>query len=261
MNENNLIKYYNKFNEDKRLTRRHGIVEFTTAMKYINYYLSKMNNPKIIDIGAGTGKYSIELSNLGYDVTAVELVKHNLKVIEAKKSSIKLFQGNATNLQLFEDNSFDLVLLFGPLYHLISKEEKIKALKEAKRITKKNGIIMISYCMNEYAVLTYGFKENNIIECIKNNTIDSNFHITPKLDDLYSYVRLEDIDELNNIVGLKRIKVISQDGPSDYIRKVINKMDDETFNLYIKYHLSICERTELLGASSHVLDILKKDSK
>ena len=72
MNEENLIKYYNKFNEDKRLARRHGIVEFTTAMKYIVKYLKKMNNPKILDVGAGTGRYSIELERLGYDVTAVE---------------------------------------------------------------------------------------------------------------------------------------------------------------------------------------------
>ena len=42
------------------------------------------------------------------------------------------------------------------------------------------------------------------------------------------------------------------------MRKIINKMDEETFEIYYKYHLSICEREELLGASSHVLDILKK---
>ena len=74
MNENNIIEYYNKFNEDKRLTRRHGIVEYITAMKYIHKCLKKIDNPKIIDIGAGTGRYSIDLANEGYDVTAVELV-------------------------------------------------------------------------------------------------------------------------------------------------------------------------------------------
>ena len=85
MNEENLIKYYNKFNEDKRLSRRHGIVEFKTAIKYIEYYLSKMKNPKILDVGAGTGKYSIYLYEKGYDVTAVELIKHNLKTLKMKK--------------------------------------------------------------------------------------------------------------------------------------------------------------------------------
>lgn len=258
MNEENLITYYNKFNEDKRLTHRHGIVEYTTAMKYISELLSHMNNPKIIDVGAGTGKYSVSLASEGYDVTAVELVKHNLMTLKAKNTSVKAFLGNATNLSMFKDNSFDMVLLFGPLYHLINKEDKLKALTEAKRIVKDDGVILISYYMNEYAIITHGFRDNNILEAIKNGDIDENYHVTPKETDLYSMVRLEDINELNKLAGLKRIKILAQDGPSDYIRPVINKMDDETFNLYIKYHLSTCERPELLGASSHVLDIVKK---
>ena len=258
MNEENLINYYNKFNEDKRLTHRHGIVEYTTAMRYIHKYLNKMNNPKIIDVGAGTGKYSIALSNEGYDVTAIELVKHNLMTLKSKNSSVKTYLGNAINLSKFKDNSFDMVLLFGPLYHLINKEDKVKALKEAKRIVKEKGIIMVSYYMNEYAIITHGFKDNKILDAIKNKELDENFHVTPKKTDLYSMVRLEDINELNDLSGLKRIKIIAQDGPSDYIRPIINKMDDKTFETYIKYHLSICERLELLGASSHVLDIVKK---
>ena len=258
MNEENLINYYNKFNEDKRLTRRHGIVEYKVAMKYIHKYLRNMDNPKILDVGAGTGKYSISLFDEGYDVTAVELVKHNLMTLKKNCPLIKSYQGNALNLKKFKDNSFDMILLFGPLYHLISIDDKIKALNEAKRVVRKNGIIMISYYMNEYAVLTYGFKENHIIESIKNNNIDKSYHITPKDTDLYSMVRLEDINELNRITNLKRVKIISQDGPTDYIRPIINKMDEDTFDEYIKYVLSICERKELLGASSHVLDILKK---
>lgn len=258
MNEENLIKYYNKFNEDKRLTRRHGIVEFRTAMKYIVKYLKKMDNPKILDVGAGTGRYSIELDKLGYDVTAVELVKHNLMHLKKNYPDIKSYQGNAINLKKFKDESFDMVLLFGPMYHLITKNEKIKALMEAKRVVKTGGIIMISYYMNEYAVIKHGFVEGNILDAIDSNEIDKNFHITPKCDDLYSMVRLEDINELKKIAKLKRIKILSQDGASDYIRPIINKMDDKTFETYIKYHLSICERKELLGASSHVLDILKK---
>ncbi len=259
MNEENLITYYNKFNEDKRLTHRHGIVEFNTTIKYILDILKKLDNPKIIDVGAGTGKYSIYLNDLGYDVTAVELVKHNLMTLKSKNKDIKSYLGNATNLSKFSDNSFDMVLLFGPLYHLITTEEKLKALKEAKRIVKNGGYILISYYMNEYAIITHGFKDNNILSAIKNNEVDNSFHITPKKTDLYSMVRLEDINYLKDELNLTRVKILSQDGPSDYIRKVINKMDDETFNIYLKYHLSTCERSELLGASSHVLDILKKD--
>ena len=227
-------------------------------MKYIKKYLNKIKNPKILDVGAGTGKYSIELYNMGYNVTAIELVKHNLRLIQKKCPNIKSYEGNAINLKKFKDNSFDMILLFGPIYHLISKEEKIKALMEAKRLVKENGFILVSYCMNDYALITYAFKENNIKKCIDNELIDNDYHIKSKPDDLYSYVRLQDIDELNKLSNLKRIEIVSQDGPTDYIRPFINKLSDDEFNYFIKYQESICDRPELLGASSHVLDIIKK---
>lgn len=258
MNEENLIKYYNKFNEDKRLNSKYGQVEFITSMKYIHEYLKKMDNPKIIDVGAGSGRYSIALANEGYDVTAVELVKHNLRIIEQKSDKVKAFQGNAINLKKIKDDTFDLVLLFGPMYHLCDKESQLKALIEAKRIAKKDGIIMVAYCMNEFAVITHGFKDNNIKECLENNMLDANFHCLAKPTDLYNIVRIDDINELNQKADLQRIKIITPDGPANYIRDILNKMDDETFQLFIKYHFTTCERQELIGAAAHTLDILKK---
>ena len=258
MNEKNLINYYNKFNEDKRLLRRHGIVEYKVAMKYIHKYLKNMSNPKILDVGAGTGKYSISLFNEGYNVTAIELVKHNLMTLKSKNSFIKSYLGNATNLSMFSDKTFDMVLLFGPLYHLITKEEKLEALKEAKRVLKDDGVILISYYMNDYAIIRHGFMDNLIYDAIKNKSVNNDFKIISNKDDLYSYVKLEDIDELNKLSKLKRIKIIAQDGLTDYIRPYINKLDDNSFDLYIKYHLSICENKEYLGVSSHILDIVKK---
>ena len=250
MNEKELINYYNKHNEDKRLLTKHANIEFITAMKYIKDYLKDGN--KILDVGAGTGRYSLELQRDGYDVTAVELVKHNLRYIE--KKGIKCYQGNAIDLSRFEDNSFDMVLLFGPMYHLLTMEEKVKALEEAKRVSKK--YIFISYCMNEFAVIYHGFMEGYIKEDIKN--LDDTFKVIKDNDNLYSYVRLEDIDYLKDKCNLKRIKIINQDGPTEYIKNIVNKMDDETYELFINYHLSTCERLELLGSGRHILDILEK---
>lgn len=253
-----LEKYYNKFCEDKRLTRRHGKVEYVTSMKYIHEYLGSNKDFKILDVGAGTGRYSIPLADEGYDVTAVELVKHNLGVLKSKGSTVKAFQGTALDLSKFKENTFDMTLVFGPMYHLYTFEDKVKALQEAKRVTKTGGIILVAYCMNEFSVLTYGFKENNIKDCIKNGKLSEDFHVLSEPEDLYDYVRIEDINAINQEVSIERVKIVAADGQANFMRPILNAMDEETFEIFIKYHLSTCERPDLLGASAHTLDILTK---
>ncbi|MDO4600494.1 MAG: class I SAM-dependent methyltransferase [[Ruminococcus] gnavus] len=256
-----LEKYYNKFCEEKRLTRRHGYVEFVTSMKYIHEYLpqEQKEQVKILDVGAGTGRYCVQLAEEGYDVTAVELVKYNLGILKSKKSSVKAYQGNALNLSRFADETFDMVLVFGPMYHLYTIEDKVRALQEAKRVLKKDGVILVAYCMNEYSILTYGFKEGHIRESIQNQKVDARFHVQAKEEDLYDYVRIEDIDAVNRRAEVCREKLISADGPANYMRTTLNAMDEETYELFLEYHLSTCERPELLGASAHTLDIVRKN--
>lgn len=251
--------YYNKFCEEKRLTRKHGNVEYITSMKYIHKYLEKLpQDAKILDVGAGTGRYSVALAKEGYDVTAVELVKYNLGILKQKGSSVKAFQGTALNLKRFENDTFDMTLVFGPMYHLYIFEDKVKALSEAKRVTKPNGIILVAYTMNEYSILTHGFKDNYIKESIANGKVNDAFHVVAEPEDLYDYVRLEDIAAYNEAAGLERIQIVSADGPANYMRQTLNAMDDETYELFIQYHLSTCERPDLMGASAHTLDILRK---
>ena len=115
---NELENYYGKFCEDKRLLRKHGQVEYRTSMKYIHDYLK--TGDRILDIGAGTGRYSVALSQEGYEVDAIELVKYNLGMLKAKKSNVKAYQGTALDLSRYQDETFDLTLLFGPMYHLFS---------------------------------------------------------------------------------------------------------------------------------------------
>ncbi len=255
---NEIEKYYNKFNEDKRLKSRHGQVEFFITKFYLEKYLKKYNFKSILDVGAGTGAYSIMLANKGFDVTAVELVKHNLRIIEEKTKDVKCFLGNAINLKKFKDNSFDCVLLFGPLYHLFNTEDKLKALLEAKRIVKPNGLIFVSYVTNDYAIITHGFVDGFINDAIKNKEITKDFKIIDNIKNLYSFMTIENINDLNKKSNLKRLKIIGVDGATDYIRPILNKMDEKTFNIYLEYQKSISTRKDLIGASSHLLDILIK---
>lgn len=256
MNLELLNEYYNKFNENKRLNSRHGIVEFNTSIKYILKYLDGFKDPKILDLGAGTGRYSGYLASLGYDVTAVELIKHNYKHITLNYPLVKAFLGNALDLSKFDSESFDLIIMFGPIYHLNSFDEKVKALNEAKRILKKDGLLFICYYMNDYAIIKHGFIDGFLDE--EPNSYDINYHVIDKEKNLYSYYRLEDIDELNSIVGLKRIDIFTQDLLTDYFRKDINKLSEEMFNKYLDYVYKVSNKKELIGIGSHIVDIVKK---
>lgn len=257
-----LEEYYNKFNEEKRLDSRHGRVEFVTSMKYIHECLDRIacgrtrEEIKILDLGAGTGRYSIPLCEEGYDVTAVELVRHNLGRLKKKSDKVKAFQGNAMNLRCFSDDSFDLTLVFGPLYHLHDTEDKLKVLKEAKRVTKSSGRILAAYIMNEFSVITYAFKERHILEALDTGMLDESYHCTEKANPLYSMVRLEDIAGLNERAGLLREKIIAADGAANYIRPFLNALTEEEFEEFLRYHMATCERMDLMGASGHTVDIL-----
>lgn len=261
-----LEEYYHKFSEEKRLTRRHGQVEFITSMHYIHQYLNEIGKKvkkeeiQVLDIGAGTGGYAIPLANEGYDVSAVELVKYNVGMLKAKESSVKAYQGSALNLKRFANDTFDFTLLFGPMYHLFSEEDKVQALKEAKRVTKKKGIIFVAYLMNEYSIVVHGFRDNHIKECMKKGQVSKDFHTINQEEDLYDYVRISDIDKFNEKAGLERIQIIAATGPANYMRPTLQAMDEETFELFMKFHLATCERMDLIGASSHTVDILRVNS-
>ena len=261
--------YYNKFNEEKRLNSRHGQVEFRVSMKYIHQMLDLIagerdipedgkHEIKILDIGAGTGRYSVPLAEEGYDVTAVELVKHNLGILKSKGSSVKAYQGNALKLKRFADETFDLTLLFGPMYHLFGYDDKMQALREAKRVTKRGGIIMVAYCMNEYGVLTYAFKERHILECVEEKRLTDDFKTISGMENLYDYMRVEEIDRLVQEAKLTRIKLLSPDGPANYMRPFLNQLTEEEFEHFVQYQMATCERPDLIGAGAHTLDILRR---
>ncbi len=167
--------------------------------------------------------------------------------------------GNALNLKKLKSESFDITLLLGPLYHLFSEEDKVKALTEAKRITKKGGYIFVAYLLADYAFIRHAIMDNNLRACLNSGTLDKDFNIISTEKDLYSYVRLNDINNYNNLANLKREYIFSPDGATDYIRPYINKLSCEDFEVFKQYTFKNSMRQDLIGASSHVVDIIKND--
>ena len=257
-----LEDYYNQYDEEGRLLSRHGQVEYLTTMKYINECLSGTADPAILEIGAGTGRYSVTLAKQGHRLTAVELIPRNLEILKSKLDGaerITPILGNALDLSVLPDASFSVTLVLGPMYHLYTREEKLQALSEAVRVTKPGGYLLVAYCMNEPTIVSYVFGKNKLREVTDRHMLTPDWHCISEPKDLFEMVRTEEIAALDAAVPVKRIKLVAADGAANYMRQVIDAMDDETFGQWMDYHFTICERQDLIGASHHTLDILQKE--
>lgn len=257
-----LENYYNSFNEDERLLSKHGQVEYITTMKYIHDFLNGTEKVRILEVGAGTGRYSIPLAQEGHSVTAVELIQHNIDVLNSKltgNEDLTVIQGNALDLSRFADYTFDMTLVLGPMYHLYTKQDKLTALSEAVRVTKQGGIVIVAYCMNETVIIRYVFGKENLRDTIE--MIDENWHCKSTPKELFELVRTEEIEELDSALDVERLKLVATDGSTNYIRDKIDEMDEYTFGKWTEYHLATCERQDIIGISDHTLDILRKKQK
>ena len=256
-----LTRFYStRCDEDARLASQHGQVEFLTTMRYIERYLQP--GMRVFEIGAGTGRYSITLAHKGYDVTAIELVQHNIDIFRKKLEPgdrIDLQQGNALDLSRFEDNSFDMTLLLGPMYHLYTPEDQTRALEEALRVTRPGGHLYVAYCICDLTLHTEGFVKGNVDHFITEHMMDTEtFRCYSSPKELFNICRKEDVDALTAPLPCKRLHYVATDGLYDYMHDAIDRMTPARFELYMKYRYAICEREDLVGATNHSLDILQK---
>ncbi len=252
--------FYDGYREDVRLEKsRHGQLEYFTTMHYINKMTA--SNTSVLEIGAGTGRYSIALAKKGYNVTAVELADKNLDILMENAKGIDnlhCYQGDALDLGKFDDNSFDLTLVLGPMYHLYTKEDMLKALNEALRVTKPEGIIMTAF-LSIHAIMHDDYLQGNFVEGLKENFTED-FKVKHFTEQLFTGFYIDEFEALFDTLHVKHITTIATDSILELAEMTKNfAMSDEDFDLFAKYHLHNCEKREYLGSSSHLLHICQKE--
>ena len=256
-----LKQYYENYNEDNRLCSRHGMVEFLTTVRYIERYLHP--GMQILEVGAGTGRYSHYFARKGYLVDAVELVEHNIEVFQdntTEKESVTITQGNATDLKGFADNTYDMTLVLGPMYHLFTESDKLKALSEAIRVTKKGGIVFVAYCGNDATILQFCFLRGMLKDPRYKSLIDPvTFKAGSDPAELFELHRKEEVDALREHFPVTQLHYVASDGFAHYIRGPLAEMEEELYQQYLLYHFATCERQDMVGYSNHTLDIFRKD--
>ena len=190
MRKKNLISselenFYNKASEETRLEKGMGIFEFQRIKALIKKHIFKPNCT-IIDVGGGTGKYSEWLAKEAHSVHLIEPVEKHIQLAQKRANKLKnkfsVTIGEARNLP-FKEATADIVILHGPLYHLQKREDRISAIKEAKRVLKKGGIVL-AFAINATASTVVGLMNgmihaNSFFEMCKQE-LTSGIHNTPK---------------------------------------------------------------------------------
>ena len=256
----NLNKFYNEdCEEDTRLLSKHGSIEFITTTKYIDELLKE--GDRILEVGAGTGRYSLYYANKGYKVNSIEFVQHNLEILKSKiepNMDIVAEQGDALDLSRFEDNTFDVTLVLGPLYHLYEECDINKAIEEAIRVTKNDGVIAIAYLTSDSIMVNWALMGDHLIDGYPND-FDENFKMVNYPGGVFSSFYVSEFKEIMSKHDVSLISNIATDGLSHHFKVKINSLSEEEFNVWLRYHLSTCEREDLQGYSNHMLYICRKN--
>ncbi len=251
--------FYERADEESRLKRsRHGQLEFVTTMAYIHRYVNE--HSKVLEVGAGTGRYSIELAKEGMKVTSVELVENNLRILRDRSKDIKnldSFQGDATDLSRFADNSFDAALILGPMYHLYETEEVNRAIDEAIRVTKPGGVLLFAF-ISVYAIMYANYLQGNWAFGQEEN-FTNDYQVRHFKEQLFTGY---DVIEFEHLFETKPVEWITTAGVDGILEPIEERDDfsipDDNFDAFASWYLHFSEKRELLGNTNHLLYICRK---
>lgn len=253
-----IIQKYSEYDEENRLIsdRAHNL-EYLTTMRYIEKFLP--TNAKILEIGAGTGRYSIALAKMGYDVTAVDLAPKHVEIMRSKSRKLKNFKcmvADGLDLSLFDDGSFDMVLNFGPMYHLFNQKDIKKSRDETIRVAKKGAICMFAYLPCASFVNCYGLRHQDVSTLV--SQMDKFGRIKSYPSDVFTCFYIEDFKKLFDKTNTKYLTNVATDGTAYAMREWVEQLPKKEYEAFIKWHFTTCERPDQQGYSAHLLYICKK---
>jgi SAM-dependent methyltransferase len=250
--------------EHSRLERHQ--LEHDLTWRYLNQHLPP--HGKILEIGAATGVYTLELAKRGYVITAVDLSEVLLEKCrksitdEGLERQVRFFLADARNLGKVNRNDFDAVLLMGPLYHLVVETDRKIALTEAYDRLHEGGIIFSSF-ISRFGIM--GDLLKNIPDWIDDQSEVRSIVEQGKDPDDYPrggfrgyFAKPSEIAPLHQEIGFDTLVLAGVEPAISADDESYNKLQGTQREQWLDLLFEISTELSILGASRHLLYIGQK---
>ena len=260
--------YYERGREADRLKNNCQLEEASTRQIIEERLPSRQC--QIVDIGGAAGAYAFWLTSLGHIVHLVDPIQLHIDqaLQESERTGIKLAgatQADAHSLP-FDGNSFDIALVLGPLYHLVERDSRISALREAFRVLKNDGMLFVAG-ISRYGSIADGFFKNFVddpefVEIMMRDIEDGqhrNPHRRPGYFTTAFFHRPEDLEAELEEAGFSGHQVLAIESIFGYIPDIAEKLKNESFrNLLMKTLKAIESDQSILGLGGHLMGVAQK---
>jgi SAM-dependent methyltransferase len=249
----------------------HRWLEFRVALHVMEKYLPPAP-ARVLDAGSGPGRYAIALAQRGYRVTLLDLSAESLDLARRNAAEAGVGdrvegteRGAASDLGRFAGESFDVVLVMGPLYHLIDEGERLAAVGESLRVLKAGGIV-VAAIINHLGVARAGLTEfpdwYNDPDCLK---IVGSYTNTVPQDEIGAFTEAYFAHPLElrrwyEEAGAETIGMAAQEGIAGGLRDECRRLAENraAWQNFVKIVLATCEDPTILGGSEHTLYVGRK---
>jgi SAM-dependent methyltransferase len=262
-----VLRHYSQVDEAGRLFQGAGELERVRTQDILKRYLPKPP-ATVLDVGGAAGVHALWLAREGYQVHLIDAVEDHVE--QARKGSWAQPEfplescavGDARDLQQ-PDASADAVLLLGPLYHLTDRSDRIRALREARRVLRPNGRVFVAIVCR-FASLLDGLSRDLVADpafvAIMQQDLKDGQHRNPGGDPQYfTTAFFHHPDDLKTEIsdsGLQLEKIIGIEGPAWLMQSLPVHWDNPgKRQLLLELLRTIEEDPCILGASAHLIGV------
>ena len=262
-------RHYETNNEAERLTHGDGRLEEARVHELLDRYLPAPP-AAVLDVGGGPGRYSGWLASRGYEAHLIDpvpgLLEH-AREIDQSDMIASITVGEARTLE-WPNNSVDAVLLFGPLYHLVERSERVRALTEARRVTKPGGKVL-AMGISRFASAFDGLfrcllDDPDFEKIVDRDLLDGQHRNPPNSERYFTTAFFHHPNELRSEVedsGLLHQHLIAVEGPGWLLQSLDEHWENEgRRERLLKIVRKIEGEVSLMGVSSHFVAVATKRS-